>query len=566
MNDNKLESNGLNRKQRIVLSVVSAFLVLLVLLGITYAYFLTRINGNTNEKSISVTTANLEIVYEDGNGEIVANSVKPGNHIGTKTFTVTNTGDSPVESYSVVVDILQNENLNVNNKPFEYGAGLVFKLTCVSSTDIEDCGNKVIYSSFPLGKSILVSNFMQYSVEGPVTHTYKLDVYFKETGVDQSDYMNINFRAKIDIKDSKSLDGYHDIGSDLLSGAILSDVRQSKNGVIYSAPSYKNTKYDNIGYNTSGANDKLLFTVLDNIGTSFVFRGAIDSNYVDFAGKCWRIVRINGDGTIRMVLEDKNQTCANSNGDWNIIASTIDDSILTGYWSQGRLRVTSKYVSDYFRQENLYDWASRAMILAFKKFQTEELSGYLTKLESGNWCLQENVFPTLSSDGNELLGLTYSQDDLYPLFSSNTTLTYSFLQRLPRNKNVSHIPQLTCDDGVILTDYKDDANNPTPMYVGALTADEIAYAGASTTDGKNNTAFYLMNEYAMNSENQLSFWTLTKGQYQSHHDMMMALNSNGLLYRNIEGQAISYRPVVNLKADTLYTSGTGTKIDPYVVE
>ena len=41
-----------------------------MIVGLTYAYFLTKINGNENTKSISVTTANLALVYGDGNGTI----------------------------------------------------------------------------------------------------------------------------------------------------------------------------------------------------------------------------------------------------------------------------------------------------------------------------------------------------------------------------------------------------------------------------------------------------------------------------------------------------------------
>ena len=40
--------------------------ILLILLGLTYAYFLTRIQGNVNNKSISVTIAELKLVYVDG--------------------------------------------------------------------------------------------------------------------------------------------------------------------------------------------------------------------------------------------------------------------------------------------------------------------------------------------------------------------------------------------------------------------------------------------------------------------------------------------------------------------
>ena len=57
----------MNRKSRIIVSVVGITIVLLALLGLTYAYYLTRIQGNTNTNSISVTSANLKIVYGENN-------------------------------------------------------------------------------------------------------------------------------------------------------------------------------------------------------------------------------------------------------------------------------------------------------------------------------------------------------------------------------------------------------------------------------------------------------------------------------------------------------------------
>ena len=48
---------------------------MLILVGLTYAYFLTRINGNTNDKSISVSTANLYIEYSDNNDVITGDKI-----------------------------------------------------------------------------------------------------------------------------------------------------------------------------------------------------------------------------------------------------------------------------------------------------------------------------------------------------------------------------------------------------------------------------------------------------------------------------------------------------------
>lgn len=45
-----------------------------------------------------------------------------------------------------------------------------------------------------------------------------------------------------------------------------------------------------------------IYTIADNSGTSYYYRGVVENNYVKFANKEWRIVRINGDGSYRLVL------------------------------------------------------------------------------------------------------------------------------------------------------------------------------------------------------------------------------------------------------------------------
>lgn len=45
----------------------------------------------------------------------------------------------------------------------------------------------------------------------------------------------------------------------------------------------------------------------DDYGTSYYFRGAVENNYVEFAGMCWRIVRVTGDSSIKLVLYNNNQ-------------------------------------------------------------------------------------------------------------------------------------------------------------------------------------------------------------------------------------------------------------------
>lgn len=57
-------------------------------------------------------------------------------------------------------------------------------------------------------------------------------------------------------------------------------------------------------YEAEKGDDGNLYYAIDNLGPVYFFRGNVTNNYVFFSGYYWRILRINGDGTVRMVLDD----------------------------------------------------------------------------------------------------------------------------------------------------------------------------------------------------------------------------------------------------------------------
>jgi hypothetical protein len=46
---------------------------------------------------------------------------------------------------------------------------------------------------------------------------------------------------------------------------------------------------------------------------AYYFRGNITNNYVVFAGMCWRIVRVTGDGSIKLALYNYNPNSSVTN-------------------------------------------------------------------------------------------------------------------------------------------------------------------------------------------------------------------------------------------------------------
>lgn len=66
-----------------------------------------------------------------------------------------------------------------------------------------------------------------------------------------------------------------------------------------SANYFSGTEYSN----TASKFDDGYYYDYDDDGKTYFYRGDIDNNYVSFAGFLWRIIRINGDGTIRLILD-----------------------------------------------------------------------------------------------------------------------------------------------------------------------------------------------------------------------------------------------------------------------
>ncbi|MGM9834561.1 MAG: hypothetical protein ACI31M_02120 [Bacilli bacterium] len=116
-------------------------------------------------------------------------------------------------------------------------------------------------------------------------------------------------------------------------------------------PTFKETILENNGnettilakqtpdYSNVATTDEGLFATEDEDGISYYFRGNVVNNYVSFANLTWRIVRINGDETIRLILQDTLEESA-----FNEINN---DSIYAGFaYPEGNV-IKSSTMKDY---------------------------------------------------------------------------------------------------------------------------------------------------------------------------------------------------------------------------
>ena len=275
----------------------------------------------------------------------------------------------------------------------------------------------------------------------------------------------------------------------------------------------------------------------DDYGKSYYYRGDVTNNYINFASMCWRIVRIEGDGSIKIVLEDKNYECDNPSFEGNWVT---DSNVSYGF--DGNHESCNYTVANFLGNNtyNLSNSLSNFQVSLLEKIQTTylnnelELNDYL-KVEE--WCYDDTKYDEQSLDNDCRMDIAYS---------------YGAYKRIGK-------PSLKCT-GKKLTKY----NNNIDMYVGALTADETAFAGATT---RKNLQYYLMNDYI--TDKKYSWLTLSPSMkdFDESYDNVFIISKVGSLDSfqvDDWSNTLGVRPSITLKS-SIDLTGTGTLDDPYIV-
>lgn len=99
----------------------------------------------------------------------------------------------------------------------------------------------------------------------------------------------------------------------------------------------------------------------DSSGTTYYFRGNVDNNYVLINDLLWRIVRINGDDTVRLVLNNLTDNVSNIHATNSDINEEFDSSNMQSYlnlWLEDNLKdynsslANNKFCHDTAKDEN----------------------------------------------------------------------------------------------------------------------------------------------------------------------------------------------------------------------
>ena len=164
--------------------------VLILLIGVSFAYFSLEITGNDTAKYNTITTGDLKLTFTDTNALTLDNAL-PGDS-ATKTISVKNTGTIDT-SYNIVWQELTNTITNDE---------LVIEATCkrLNSSNTEE-GTCESIPQKEVSSNELKSNI---SIEPGITHEYTLKLTFIDTGSTQNYNKNKSFNGKIGLEEYKN--------------------------------------------------------------------------------------------------------------------------------------------------------------------------------------------------------------------------------------------------------------------------------------------------------------------------------------------------------------------------
>ena len=520
MNPEEIEK----KHKRIMIYVMIISLICVV--GVSYAFFTAGMSSETST-TVRADAGTMKITYDGGNDINLAGIYPKDDVWATKTITVTGNNTTDAEMYYKLTLVVDSNTFKTDD-PLQYELVSTNTSTngeiipTISKTDLTE-------NSIELGSG-------KFAKANNAKHTYLLKIYYPRKATSQNANQGAAFSAHVEITSTKAP-----------TVSNLAKVILANNEV--KAP------LTTPGAAISTASEALLASAEDDYGTSYYFRGAVTNNYVEFANKCWRIVRVSGDGSVKLILHNDNPTGAANPCDAANNSASAAFARYSGetYKSAFNEKTDDNaYLGFMYGAAGATDYASihantnKSTILTnLETWYNNNISDYADKIADTVWCNDKTIVKDTtynpSSYGGNATGLG---------FGINKTW-YGAAQRLLSTSGSAGGtgPSLKCNGDLSKINSK----------VGLITADELAFAGYAY--GLENSTTYLQ-ENATDT-----YWcSLSPGLFNGSYALVWyIIGSSGDFAHVYVFYTSGVRPSISLKSTTNVT-GNGTSEDPYVVE
>ena len=310
--------------------------------------------------------------------------------------------------------------------------------------------------------------------------------------------------------------------------------------------------------NTATTNEGM-YAAEDDLGTSYYFRGAVNNNWVKFGKDSsnkdmyWRIIRINGDGSIRMIYS----------GTTAPTSSTA--TVMTGTGTQiGTSKFNSNYNNPaYVGYMYTANWPSN---MQHGTRDSSTIKNYIENWYKDTSLVQEDMINLISNNTsfcNDRVAST-SRNGTYGEINESMDTSkdyyYNGYKRIVLNKT----PSLKCQNEIDkFTINSNDGNSLLTYPVGLIMVDEVMLAGSNGNlgTGSYNSSFYLYT-------NQF-YWTFSPqfyikdGNYKAFVFYLCLSGGISTMGYDVSG-LFGVRPVISLSSK-VKLSGDGTYNNIYAV-
>ncbi len=574
------------KKQILLFLAVTFLLIILVVSGTSYAHWLFASEENMANV---VATDCLKVDFtDDTNGIYLPNVLPMTDQEGMSTepyqFTIQNTCSSNV-MYEIYLEELKGSDLsdeylkvelNTENKE-EHTLGILNGYEKATPTIKNAQNSRKLYTEY-------------FSKEGSVQ--YNLRLWLDENTKASSKTNSKTYQGKITVKafytssvpteEEKCIKKY---GENALMCKIIAEVDTNNVPQIGKAAvsvkskeeikeqfasilaQYKDSPYydqfaftyDINHYDTTNG----LYKTFDDYGASYYFRGEVENNYVVFANKMWRIIRVNGDDSIRLIYTGEYDPNKTKKEDYQGSNSQITTAVSFNTNASDNAYVGYMYgdvpsTSEKNAQTNKVDSTIKKALDAWYEVNLQNTI-YEKMISDTLFCndrsiMKEEVYQNFYEFATKLgienqfspFGNWYHQNEMG--FGEKETYYRGYDIA---GKDVTY----RCEnpsDRFTVTD-KTIGNGALTYPIGLITQDEITYAGGIYIAA--NTHFYLYNGS--------NYWTMSSGAFFGDFAYVRAMYYDGTLMGNSVNFPNGVRPVINLKAGVKMTSGNGTLASPY---
>ena len=506
-----------NKQKRVMIYVMIVSLICVV--GVSYAFFTAGMSSETST-TVRADAGTMKITYSGGANINLAGIYPKDDVWATKTITATRNNTTDDDMYYKLTLVVDSNTFKTDD-PLQYE--LVSTNTSTNGEIIPNISKTDITgASIELGSGHFVK-------ANNAKHTYLLKIYYPKKATSQNANQGATFSAHVEITSAKA---------------------PKTNGKLSELVLYNNevkTPITTPGAAISTASAALLASAEDDNGTSYYFRGTVTNNYVEFANKCWRIVRITGDGSVKLVLHNDNTSnaanpCSSANNSADAAFARYSGTTYNSAFNSSYN--DNAYVGFMYGATGASDYASahantnKSTILNnLESWYKNNLESYESKLADTIWC---NDKSTVSG------GLGYGTNSTKYAAFNRLTSTKQPTLICPNDNNGGKLSKFTVKDTT-------NGNGNLTYKIGLLTADEIAFAGSIANTYNRST--YLQENTGTNR-----WWSLSPKGYACV--WCVASGNLGDCGVHLGG---GLRPVISLISSTNVT-GDGTSENPYVVE